>query len=91
MLIVGSDIERISSGWDLLFKYHGRPSGIYSADEYLAGLSATRGTELCTVVEAMFSANYLFQVIGDMKFLDRAERMAYNALPAELTGGTRSL
>jgi hypothetical protein len=35
----------------------------------------------------MFSANYLFQVIGDIKFIDRAERIAYNALPAELTGG----
>ena len=43
------------NGWDLLFKYHGRPSGIYSADEYLAGLEAVRGTELCLVVETMFS------------------------------------
>ena len=45
-----TDLDRISSGWDLLFKYHGRPSGIYAADEYLAGLAAVRGTELCLVV-----------------------------------------
>ena len=37
------DLDRISSGWDLLFEYHGRPSGIYAADEYLAGLGAIRG------------------------------------------------
>lgn len=37
------DLDRISSGWDLLFEYHGRPSGIYAADEYLAGLAAVRG------------------------------------------------
>ncbi|KAI0320993.1 hypothetical protein OF83DRAFT_1168834 [Amylostereum chailletii] len=81
-----SDLDRASSGWDLLFQYHGRPSGIYAADEYLAGLEAVRGTELCLVVETMFSGSYLYQVIGDPKFADRVERIAYNALPATLTG-----
>ena len=37
------DLDAASLGWDLLFKYHGRPSGIYAADEYLAGLEAVRG------------------------------------------------
>ncbi|KIY73670.1 hypothetical protein CYLTODRAFT_416702 [Cylindrobasidium torrendii FP15055 ss-10] len=81
-----TDLDLASSGWDLLFKYHGRPSGIYGADEYLAGREATRGSELCIVVEAMFSGNYLFQVIGETKFLDQVERIAYNALPGTLTG-----
>lgn len=81
-----SDLDRASEGWDLLFKYHGRPSGIYAADEYLAGLEAARGTELCLVVETMFSGSYLYQVIGDTKFADRVERITYNALPATLTG-----
>ncbi|TBU30569.1 hypothetical protein BD309DRAFT_951719 [Dichomitus squalens] len=81
-----SDLDVASKGWDLLFQYHGRPSGIYAADEYLAGLEAVRGTELCLVVETMFSGSYLYQVIGDPKFADRVERITYNALPAELTG-----
>ncbi|KAJ7577524.1 hypothetical protein C8J56DRAFT_970986 [Mycena floridula] len=81
-----SDLDTASSGWDLLFKYHGRPSGIYAADEYLAGLEAVRGTELCLVVETMFSGSFLYQVIGDPKFVDRVERIAYNALPGTLTG-----
>ncbi|KAL7280331.1 hypothetical protein ACG7TL_005248 [Trametes sanguinea] len=81
-----SDLDAASKGWDLLFQYHGRPSGIYAADEYLAGLEAVRGTELCLVVETMFSGSYLYQVIGDPKFADRVERITYNALPAELTG-----
>ncbi|EGO20580.1 hypothetical protein SERLADRAFT_441925 [Serpula lacrymans var. lacrymans S7.9] len=81
-----SDLERASSGWDLLFEYHGRPSGIFAADEYLAGLQAIRGTELCDVVETMYSGSYLFQMIGDTKFADRVERIAYNSLPATLTG-----
>ncbi|PIL25174.1 hypothetical protein GSI_13063 [Ganoderma sinense ZZ0214-1] len=69
-----SDIDAASKGWDLLFQYHGRPSGIYAADEYLAGLEAARG------------GSYLYQVIGDPKFADRVERITYNALPATLTG-----
>jgi len=81
-----SDIDTASQGWDLLFEYHGRPSGIYAADEYLAGLEAVRGTELCLVVETMFSGSYLYQIIGDPKFPDRVERIAYNALPGTLTG-----
>ncbi|KIJ69295.1 hypothetical protein HYDPIDRAFT_79675 [Hydnomerulius pinastri MD-312] len=81
-----SYLDSASSGWDLLFQYHGRPSGIFAADEYLAGLEAVRGTELCDVVETMFSGSYLYQVIGDLKFADRVERIAYNALPATLTG-----
>ncbi|KAF7296050.1 hypothetical protein MKEN_01420100 [Mycena kentingensis (nom. inval.)] len=81
-----SDLDAASKGWDLLFTYHGRPSGAFAADEYLAGLEAVRGTELCLVVEAMFSGSYLYQVTGDVKYADRVERMAYNALPATLTG-----
>ncbi|KIJ25600.1 hypothetical protein M422DRAFT_273413 [Sphaerobolus stellatus SS14] len=81
-----SDLDAAVQGWDLLFEYHGRPSGIYSADEYLAGLEAVRGTELCLVVETMFSGSYLYQVTGNPKFVDRVERIAYNALPATLTG-----
>ncbi|TFK98865.1 hypothetical protein BDV98DRAFT_595510 [Pterulicium gracile] len=80
-----TDLNVASSSWDLLFRYHGRPSGIYNADEYLAGLEATRGSELCIVVEAMFSGSYLYQVIGDLKYADRVERITYNALPATLT------
>ncbi|KAK1236555.1 hypothetical protein PQX77_000201 [Marasmius sp. AFHP31] len=80
-----SDLEAASLSWDLLFKYHGRPSGAFGADEMLAGLEANRGSELCLVVESMFSGSYLFQVMGDLKFADRVERMAYNALPATIT------
>ncbi|KAK0224805.1 hypothetical protein EDD85DRAFT_857258 [Armillaria nabsnona] len=80
-----SDLRAASDGWDLMFRYHGRPSGAYAADEMLAGLEAVRGTELCLVVELMFSGSYLYQVSGDPKYADRIERVAYNALPATIT------
>ncbi|KAF9256088.1 hypothetical protein L218DRAFT_1028235 [Marasmius fiardii PR-910] len=81
-----SDLAAASQAWDLLFQYHGRPSGIFAGDEYLAGLEAVRGSELCMVVETMFSGSYLYQVMGELKFADRVERIAYNALPATITG-----
>ncbi|KAH8825588.1 hypothetical protein DL96DRAFT_1609360 [Flagelloscypha sp. PMI_526] len=81
-----SDLEAASDIWDRLYRYHGRPSGAFGADEFLSGQSATRGTELCLVVESMFSGSYLFQVTGDLKYADRVERMTFNALPATLTG-----
>ena len=43
------------------------------------------GSELCTVVETMFSHEVMFYILGDPKFAERAEQLAYNALPATLT------
>jgi DUF1680 family protein len=34
----------------------------------------------------MFSASYLYQVFGDAKYAERAEKQAYNSLPATITG-----
>lgn len=43
------------------------------------------GTELCTVVEAMYSYEVLFGIHGDPLFAERAEQLGYNALPATIT------
>jgi hypothetical protein len=69
------------NGVDLTFTYHGTPSGSIVGDERLSGLSPVRGTELCAVVEAMFSLSYLYQTMGDNDFADKCERAAFNALP----------
>ena len=49
-----SDALSSHTRMDLLDKYHGAASGIFSCDEHLAGLHPSHGTELCTVVEAMY-------------------------------------
>ena len=69
----------------MLMKYHGTPAGIFSADECLAGLMPSKGTETCAVVEHLFSLNIVHEIQGDPFFADRAERIAYNALPATMT------
>lgn len=74
------------AAWNRIYQYHGRPSGIFAADEFLAGLDPVRGTELCLVVEAMYSGSYLYQVTGDSSVAERVERQTFNALPATITG-----
>jgi hypothetical protein len=76
-----SSFERLA----LLDRYHGLPSGIFSCDEHLAGNMPSHGTETCTVVEAMLSYNVIFETFGDALFAERAERIAYNALPGSMT------
>ena len=86
-LVTGEKGDRASlyQMLEALDKYHGQPTGIFSADEHLAGRDPSQGTELCAVVEAMFSLEQDLAILGDASFGDRLERIAYNALPATLT------
>jgi hypothetical protein len=62
--------------------HHGQVTGMFTGDECLAGKNPLQGTELCAVVEFMYSLEHLFSVYGDPFFGDRLERVAFNALPA---------
>ena len=68
-----------------LDKYHGLPNGMFSCDEHLAGPNPSQGSELCTVVEYMFSLEQSLAIQGDPALGDRLERLAFNALPGALT------
>ncbi len=68
-----------------LDRFHAQPEGIFGADEHLAGRDPSQGTELCTVVEAMFSLETDAAILGDATLGDRLERVAYNALPGTMT------
>ena len=68
-----------------LDKYHGLPNGMFSCDEHLAGPNPSQGSELCTVVEYMFSLEHSLAIEGSSFFGDRLEKLAYNALPGTFT------
>ncbi len=70
---------------EMLDRYHGQATGVFTGDEHYAGLDPTQGTELCAVVEYMFSLEQLIALMGDVAFADRLERIAYNALPGTFT------
>ncbi len=68
-----------------LYRYHGLANGMFSADEHLAGRNPVQGTELCTVVETMFSLEQAIAIFGDVSLCDRLEKIAFNALPGTFT------
>jgi uncharacterized protein len=70
---------------DALDQYHGLPNGMFSCDEHLAGRSPSQGSELCTVVETMFSLEQSLAILGDASIGDRLELLAFNALPGTFT------
>ena len=64
---------------------HGQAGGRFSGDEHLSGKSPSRGTELCSVVEFMYSLEELYAIFGDNKLADRIELLTYNSLPGTTT------
>jgi len=63
--------------------YHGQATGVFTADEHLAGLDPAQGTETCAVVEYLFSLAIALETWGaDESLVDRWEHLAFNALPA---------
>jgi len=69
----------------VLDQWHGQATGVFTGDESLAGLSPSQGTELCAVVEYLFSLETLLAAFGTPALADRLERIAFNALPATFT------
>ena len=65
--------------------FNGTPVGLFTGDECLSGLSPIQGTELCAVVEQMYSYELLYAYTGDDKWAERLELVAFNALPATIS------
>lgn len=70
---------------ELLDKYNGTPVDSFTGDECLSGLSPIQGTELCAIVEQMYSYEHLYAYTGDNKWAERLENIAFNALPATIS------
>lgn len=88
----GRDAAAGKAGLTALGRYHGMPSGAFSADPYLAGRDPARAVELpaaCAQVEGCFDA---LRQSGDIGMADRLEMLMTNVLPDLLTsGGVRML
>jgi uncharacterized protein len=86
-LISNSDLDRAGFQQMLsaLDRYHGLPNGMFSCDEHLAGRNPSQGSELCTVVETLFSLEQSLAILGHATIGDRIETIAFNALPGTFT------
>ena len=63
----------------------GLPTGLWGGDELLRFGEPTTGSELCTAIEMMFSLEKMLEITGDVQWADYLERVAYNALPTQIT------
>ena len=80
------DAEELANmALEYLDEKHGMAIGHFSGDENLSGNSPIQGAELCSIVEQMFSYEYLFAVTGNVRWLERLEQLAYNSLPAAVS------
>lgn len=70
---------------DWLLDHHGMAMGHFSGDENISGNTPDRGSELCAVVETMYSYEWLFAAGGNVKWLDLLEKLAYNGLAAAIS------
>ena len=68
-----------------LDQYNGTVYESFTGDECLSGISAIQGTELCAIVEQMYSYELLYAYTGDEKWAERLEVLAFNALPATIS------
>ncbi len=78
-------IDAIKKGFEDIRKYNGMAHGLYGGDEALHGNNPTQGSELCTAVEMMFSLEKILGITGDVRYADHLERIAFNALPAQVS------
>ncbi|WP_431213492.1 beta-L-arabinofuranosidase domain-containing protein [Puia sp. P3] len=78
-------LEAVSKALKDIRLYQGQVQGMYGADELTRGNDPVQGSELCSAVELMFSLESMMTITGDVGMMDHLERIAYNALPAQIT------
>jgi len=79
------DCKATDNAFTFLDRFHGQATGIFTGDEHLSGLNPSQGTELCGVVEFMYSLEVLTSLFGGVSYADRLESIAYNNLPGAFT------
>lgn len=77
------NLATLKSGFNDIKTFLGYPHGGFGGDEAIHGNNPTQGTELCTLVEYMFSLEKMLQISGDADYAEHIERLAFNALPAQ--------
>jgi hypothetical protein len=78
---VKEDLDGSNRAMQMLDRFHGCATGMFTGDEHLSGLNPSQGTELCSVVEYMYSLETLTSFFGGTAYGDRLESLAYNNLP----------
>lgn len=79
------ELEVVDRALQEIKVHHGQAQGMYGGDEAMHGNDPTQGSELCSAVEMMFSLETILPITGDVRIADYLERVAFNALPTQIT------
>lgn len=79
------DLNAPKKAMETIRRTIGLPTGLWAGDEQIHFGEPTRGSELCTAVEMMYSLEQMMKATGDVCWADHLERVAYNALPTQAT------
>lgn len=85
-LYSGSEYELAApeTGLEKIRATIGIPNGLWAGDELIHASTPSRGSELCTAVEMMYSLEEMLRLTGNHLWGDWLERVAYNALPTQI-------
>lgn len=72
-------------GLDQAYADHIQLTGQLSSNEFLSGRDPLQGFETCVTSDMMWSLGSLVKAAGDVRYADRMEDLAYNALPGAVT------
>ena len=78
------DLESLAKAEESIRHTVGLPTGLWAGDERLHWGHPSRGSELCTAVEMMYSLETLLRITGTPHWADYLERVAFNALPTQV-------
>ena len=78
-------LDAVEKGLADIRRFNGFPNGMFGGDEALHGNDPSQGSELCSAVELMFSYEQMLKITGNTSFADELERVAFNALPAQIS------
>lgn len=84
-LLGGEYCDYAEELWTILEEYNGTAVATFTGDECLSGKLNNQGTELCSVVELMYTCEVLYSLTGNNVWADRLEKIAFNALPATIS------
>ena len=79
--------DAVSKAFKDIRHYLGQAQGMYGADELTRGNDPVHGSELCSSVEMMYSLENMISITGDVGMMDHLEKIAFNALPAQIEEG----
>ncbi|HNW87191.1 MAG TPA: glycoside hydrolase family 127 protein [Candidatus Limiplasma sp.] len=81
------DAAASKAGLAALQRYHGMPTGAFSADPYLAGRDPARATDLAAVCAQLEALHDLLSASGDVALAEKMQRIAENAYANLFVGG----